>query len=492
MAMRCGVDSPGSTGTTEFEPLQQVKSNHSGTSRRTKIPTIPARHTSTSQRTGTTSPRPRSLYNHSGASSPSLSNAGSSGLPQISPRISSLPRWSDTDVGASPESKVGKMVQSFSEREGLVVLDGDAFGSSPGILNFQQRSSRKSPENALGPGSPSKAGVGVMDEAGFLVPLPPVRRNRQRAETTESHGVERETVVGLNSAPGSPSTVGQRRQQPDLKIEPPPAPDLGLSARGLTESGLQPPHVIKREASSDSGMTQYHTPPMTISATVAGSAATREASANTTPGSGYTRLTPNLQGYVEGPSPPIPARNPLRRRDGTPRSTVPGTPSGTSTPGSMGGASSQYATPRGTIAQASALLGAVVDGDYFDKEQAGSQSLMAPPDTARSIPSDIGSEITVGPLGASSSGDPGSAFTVELGHGSRDASSSKAETPTTADLVAVIGYSEQLDAKVSTLRSCKTKHGLIYPFTTYRPRTPRKSCHKRPKAIPHPLAYPRP
>lgn len=336
------------------------------------------------------------------------------------------------------------MVQSYSEREGLVVLDGDAFGASPGILNFQQRS-RKSPESA--PVSPIKAGS--KDSDGFLIPLPPARRNRQRAETTESQGAERESVVGLNSAPGSPSTVGQRRHQPDLKIDP-PVSDLAMSTRSLTESGLQPPHVIKRESSSDSGMTLYHTPPMTMSATVAGSAPTREASTNTTPGSGYTRVTPHVQGYREGPSPPIPARNPLRRRDGTPRSGASGPASGMSTPGSIGGASSQYATPRGTVAQASALLGAAVNGDYFDEEQAGSQSLMAPPDTAKSVMSEGGSEITVGPLAGTSSGEPGSAFTVELGHGGREASSSKGETPTTADLVAVIGFSEELDAKVSS------------------------------------------
>lgn len=244
---------------------------------------------------------------------------------------------------------------------------------------------------------------------------------------------------------GEGETVGQRRNQPNLRIDPPIPPMLDKSSRNYsTGTLLQPPPGPSRTSSQNSigsTITRYATPSTTISAAPLPPVELSATSTvnNLAAGSMYTRVGPGES--KEGHTPPIPARNPLRRRASTKDGSMP-SPSGTVPP---------------PIEKPEQNVGGKVEYRTQQLQGQGGGSAIDLRDTFVSVYS----QPSVQPASARSGVSSGSDATIGPGSGStpvnkRDlrvdvtarvtAAKPTGESPTTADMVRVMSFAAELEA----------------------------------------------
>jgi hypothetical protein len=305
----------------------------------------------------------------------------------------------------------------------------------------------KSPARAKTPTNSNQSSHLKRDKDGFLAPAPP---GTYRAPETRG-GVDLVESPGGRRSKGPEhegETVGQRRNQPELRIDPPVPPVLrGPSRNNSTGTLLQPPPGPSRtssQASVGSSITRYATPPSTISGVPLQPVEASAVSAgnNLAAGSMYTRV--GTGDFKDGPTPPIPARNPLRRRastkDGSTISrSLTGTPTESNSP-NIESDDKKNQTLRRMQGQD------VGTADSRDSVVSVYSQPSAQPFSANSTVSS-GSETTIGPgLGAT----PQNKRDLRIDVTSRVAvTKTGGEPPTTAEMVRVMGFAAELEAKES-------------------------------------------
>ena len=392
---------------------------------------------------------------------PDDSSASHPVAPSVSPRMSSLPTSTRIPGGRSNSSSGSSSPIGRTPTGGLTGL-----GISTGYLSGRSSGQTspvpipaKSPARAKTPSGSSQSGHSRRDKERFLAPAPPgtyrAPESRGGIDVLESPGGKRST--GLES---EGETVGQRRNQPDLRIDPPVPPMLDRSSRSSsTGTMLQPPPGPSRTSSQGSigsATTRYATPPTTISGVPLQPV---DASAilpvnNLAAGSMYTRV--GSGDTKDGPTPPIPARNPLRRRastkDGSSLTTSRiGTPneSRTGTPKVEQHGDSKF-DPR---PQESQTRDAGVASDPRDTIVSVYSQPSAQPFSAASAVSS-GSEATIGP-GPSATSMNKRDLRIDMTSRATGAKTG-GQSPTTADIVRVMGFAAELEAESSAPRANRT------------------------------------
>jgi hypothetical protein len=341
--------------------------------------------------------------------------------PEVSPRLSSLPPLflpnSNRDSTASSSSSPTDTTKGLNLQ------------NVPGLGTARPA---KSPARV---GSPIKSG-------------PSSRKGSLPASPSENGKIRAENVFGSPAGRSGDEgeTVGQRRHQPDLRIDPPPPPIRMRS--GDAGTLLQPPPRPSRTSSNNSTSTVYATPTTSLSPVpneiLHPVEASSSISSTLNAGSVYTRVAPGE--YQEGPSPPIPARNPLRRRGST--------RDGSSLSKSEGG--SRATTPAEELPplpkdSAAMLLAA---GHSLKSLPVSRDSVLsdysqpsAYPNSARSAVSSA-SETTIAPNPIINKAAQ-KGLRIEVGS-VKTAPQVRGDTPTTADLVRVMGFVTEMESKVSS------------------------------------------
>ena len=390
--------------------------------------------------------------------------------PPVSPRYSSLPPLhmpnmnptlqasrpstglSDTSASSSPVAKTRPNLAGL----GISTDSSGIFSTftsgqiSPGQIPAKSPARPKTPsrQNSMKSGSSS------------LMPSVTHRSTTPKAGSIALDSSTGQSTALLDSAA---ETVSQRRQQPELRIDAPPLPSLrGLDRNELGRPRLQAPNVPSRTTSQNSvssSNTLYATPPSTTTAMPPPTIHPVDRSMTSIPsiaaGSMYTRVGSNE--IKDGPTPPIPARNPLRRRAST--------------------KDGQTLDRRGSVNPGEVQL-PVIDAKTDSLRQTGNSIDHLPSDRKEdhrdSIVS-LYSQPSAYPFSATSAVSSGSEATI--GRVSAPSLSQKrdlridvparagpqqsvSEPPTTAEMVRVMGFAAELEAKVGDNKRAQMKEGL--------------------------------
>ena len=390
--------------------------------------------------------------------------------PPVSPRYSSLPPLhmpnitptlqasrpstglSDTSAPSSPVTKTRPNLAGL----GISTDSSSIFSTftsgqiSPGQIPAKSPARPKTPSRQ----NSTKSGSSSMMAAEAHRSTPP------QAGSIALDSPNGQRTALLDSAA---ETVSQRRQQPELRIDPPPLPSLrGHSRNELGRPRLEAPSGPSRTASQNSissSNTLYATPPSTTTAMPPPTIHPVDRSITNIPsiaaGSMYTRVGSNE--IKDGPTPPIPARNPLRRRAST--------------------KDGQSLDHRGSINPSEAQLpvkdvktdslkqtGNDIDYLPFDRKDDHRDSIVslysqpsAHPFSATSAISS-GSEATIGRVSVPSLSQKRDLRIDVPARASPNHSAS--EPPTTAEMIKVMGFVAELDAKVSDNRRAPVTGGL--------------------------------